>query len=161
MEGRILILLLKGAIVAAVAGLLASPVIADAADEPEIRNDTPLAVHSGVDFPAWLAELLLGDARSVAAAARRPYRVGVRAFNLELTVLWMATVLAGRRRYPFLSYPSRREVVAVARGLLDPQRRFDILSRDDPRPGLAELFQIARKVAWKITGALRGSNGDG
>ena len=45
MESRILILLLRGAILAAATGLIASPVLADAADEPEIRNDTPDPVY--------------------------------------------------------------------------------------------------------------------
>lgn len=45
MEGRILIFLLRGAILAAAAGFIASPVFADAADEPEIRNDTPDPVY--------------------------------------------------------------------------------------------------------------------
>ncbi len=120
-----------------------------------VWGSLPLAVLSGMDFPARLAELLLAD-EPEAVAADAPctaYRLGVQAYNLELTALWMASVLAGRRRFPFLRYPRRREAVSAALGMLRPRGRFDILSRDDPKPGLAELSKIARKLASKVAGS--------
>jgi hypothetical protein len=34
--------------------------------------------------------------------------------------------------------------------LLNPTYKFDILSREDPRPGLAEITKIARKLRKKM-----------
>ncbi|MHC4082302.1 MAG: carboxylate--amine ligase [Planctomycetota bacterium] len=115
-----------------------------------VWGSLPLAVLSGVDFPAALAALLLDGPPAEAAGAQTSYRLGVRAFNLELISLWILEVLAGRRRYPFLPYPRRRDAVSAALGLFDPKRRFDIQSREDPRPGLAEFPKIARKLARKL-----------
>ncbi len=118
-----------------------------------VWGSLPLAVFSGVDFPALLAQMLLNGTAATVTELKPDYRVGVQAFNLELITLWILEVLAGRQRYPFLSYPRRREALGAIRGLL--HGKFDILSRDDPRPGLAEIPKIARKVAVKIRDSFR------
>jgi predicted ATP-grasp superfamily ATP-dependent carboligase len=124
-----------------------------------VWGSLPLAVLSGVDFPARLATLLLDGPPVEAAGTQTSYRLGVRAFNLELISLWILEVLAGRRRYPFLPYPRRRDAVAAALGLFDAKGRFDILSREDPRPGLAEFPKIARKLARKLGASARRAEG--
>jgi predicted ATP-grasp superfamily ATP-dependent carboligase len=118
-----------------------------------IWGSLPLAVKSGMDFPARLADLLCGDhpARDGLDAT---YRIGVRSRNLELEVLWIASVLSGRRRHPFLANPSRWEAAAAAVGLFMPTGQFDILSLEDPAPGLAELVKIATKVGRKVVAAV-------
>ncbi len=113
-----------------------------------VWGSLPLAVHSGVDFPAELAQLYLGGTVYAGPLAR--YRTGVRARNLELDVTWIASVLLGRRRYPFLAAPNRRAGLAALVGLLDPSCKFDVLCLDDPRPGLAEIPKIVRKFATKL-----------
>ena len=65
-------------------------------------------------------------------------------------MLWIASVLRGKRRHPFLAMPPRREGVAALLGLLNPVYKFDILSLEDPRPGLAEIVKIVGKLGGKI-----------
>lgn len=115
-----------------------------------IWGSLPLAVRSGVDFPRRLAELYLDGPPADGAEPDTDYPLGVRSRNLELEVAWIGSALR-RRRYPFLEAPSRRAALRVALALLDPADGYDILSRDDPRPGVAEL----RKIAGKLPGKLR------
>jgi predicted ATP-grasp superfamily ATP-dependent carboligase len=123
-----------------------------------------LAVAAGVDFPAAAAELALedGDDRPSATegatpspaigqpAAPPPYEIGVRSRNLQLDVLWVVSVLARRPRQAALPWPARRDAVRVLVQLLNPIIRFDVLSRDDPRPGAAEVLHIARHLIRQI-----------
>lgn len=115
-----------------------------------IWGSLPLAVKSGVDFPARLAELYLGEGPRTNGRPAIDYRVGVRSRNLELEVVWIGSTLRGNRRYPFLPVPPRRAGFGAAARLLWPRDGFDILSGDDPRPGLAELRKIATKVSRKL-----------
>jgi hypothetical protein len=115
-----------------------------------IWGSLPLAAHCGVDFPGRWADMLLYGAPTNGHARPGRYPVGVRARNLELDLMWIAAVLLGRRRYPFLAMPSRREGMTALAGLLNPATRFDIQSWDDPRPGLAEIPQIVRKFFAKL-----------
>jgi len=108
-----------------------------------VWGSLPLAAKSGVDFPALLAELHLGRPLPVPAEANGGYRVGVRSRNVPLELAWVGSVLRRRRRYPFLPAPPRRRALAVAARLLDPRDGYDLLERDDPRPGLAELRRVA------------------
>jgi predicted ATP-grasp superfamily ATP-dependent carboligase len=118
-----------------------------------VWGSLPLAVRSGMDFPGRLAELYLYGPPTPPATESR-YRVGVRARNLELDMVWIASVLRGKRRYPFLTMPSRREAVAALLGLLNPAYKFDILSLEDPRPGLAEIVKIVGKFGGKLKEAM-------
>lgn len=116
-----------------------------------IWGSLPLAVASGVDFPARLVELYLGDgaAASNQLTANVPqlsYRVGVRARNLRLDLLWMGAVLLQRNRHAFLPMPRRRQALAAMLGLFNPAAKIDSFTLNDPRPGLAELRGILRKL---------------
>ncbi|HMQ34078.1 MAG TPA: ATP-grasp domain-containing protein [Chloroflexaceae bacterium] len=117
-----------------------------------IWGSLPLAVHSGMDFPARLAELYLNGAPA-ATGPSTAYRPGVRSRNLELDVLWVGTVLRGRRRYAFLEMPRRKQAALALLGLLNPANRFDILSLEDPRPGLAEVTRLLGKLGHKLRDA--------
>jgi predicted ATP-grasp superfamily ATP-dependent carboligase len=114
-----------------------------------VWGSLPLAVKSGMDFPARLAELYL-DGPPPHPPTETRYAVGVRARNLELDMVWIASVLRGKKRYPFLAMPSRRQGLAALLGLLNPAYKFDILSLDDPRPGLAEIARIVGKFGDKL-----------
>lgn len=114
-----------------------------------VWGSLPLAVKSGMDFPARLADLYLQPSRHPPAEPDVAYVVGTRSRNLELEVLWIASAVTGRRRYPFLPGPTRRQGVAAALRLANPAGGYDILSAGDPRPGVAELGQIARKITAK------------
>ena len=115
-----------------------------------IWGSLPLAVKSGMDFPARLAELYLSGPPPAAAGPDTSYAAGVRSRNLELEVTWILSVLLRRRRYPFLDGPRRRDALTAALRLLSPADGFDILSLGDPRPGLAEIAKIARKLGRKL-----------
>lgn len=117
-----------------------------------VWGSLPLAVKSGVDFPALLLDVLLsGSAR--AAGLDGVYRTGVRSRNLQLEVLWILSVLRGDSRYPFLPRPPRRAALSAAARLLWPGDGYDVLSIRDLRPGLAELRKVGRALVRK---ALRG-----
>jgi predicted ATP-grasp superfamily ATP-dependent carboligase len=114
-----------------------------------VWGSLPLAVHSGMDFPVRLAELYLQGPPLRNSVPATDYRVGVRSRNLELDVVWMLSVMAGRKRYTYLPTPSRRSGLAALFDLLNPAIHFDILSWRDPLPGVGELLRIARKLVTK------------
>ncbi len=118
-----------------------------------VWGSLPLAVKSGVDFPARYVELLLaadGSPRGgPQASPTGSYRVGVRSHNLQLELVWIASVLGGRRAYPYLPAPPRVAGIGALLGLLRPSEH-DILSLDDPWPGLADLVAATSHVAAKV-----------
>jgi predicted ATP-grasp superfamily ATP-dependent carboligase len=116
-----------------------------------IWGSLPLAVKSGVDFPWRLLELHLGD-RAETAPRRDPV-AGVRSRNLGLELVWIASVLRRRRRYPFLPSPRRRDALMAAARLVLPRDGFDVLCRDDPLPGFAELAGVTSRLARKARNA--------
>jgi predicted ATP-grasp superfamily ATP-dependent carboligase len=117
-----------------------------------IWGSLPLAVKSGVDFPARLAQLYLREAMNGAGppATSPPARVGVRSRNLGLELVWIGSVLRPNRRYPFLSAPPRRAGVTAALRLLSPSDGFDVLCREDPLPGIVDAGNVVRRLAGKV-----------
>ncbi len=115
-----------------------------------VWGSLPLAVHSGMDFPARLGDLYWHGPPAADTPPATDYRLGVQACNLDLMALWLAQVLRGRRRYPFLPQPRRRQAVRSLLGIADPRRKYDAQSWHDPRPGLLQLWQTARKLAGKV-----------
>jgi len=115
-----------------------------------IWGSLPLAVKAGMDFPARLVDLCLNGSSNARVRLDTAYEVGVRSRNLELETMWIGSALRRGRRYPFLEAPSRREALRVALQLLNPADGYDVLSRDDPRPGLAEIAQIIGKISRKL-----------
>lgn len=114
-----------------------------------VWGSLPLAVHSGMDFPARLADYYLAESPKPPEEPVLTYRTGVRSRNLELDIGWMITVMLGKQRAPFMSMPTRREAVTAFFNLFNPRNRFDILSPADPLPGLTEIGKIARKLYRK------------
>jgi predicted ATP-grasp superfamily ATP-dependent carboligase len=110
-----------------------------------IWGSFPLAVRSGMDFPARLADLLMGGTADGGPVATE-YRIGVRCFNLELTLRWIAEVLLGRTRHPYLPHPGRWRALAAIAGLLSPRQKLDVGSLDDPWTLIADLLRILRKI---------------
>ncbi|MDQ3146146.1 MAG: ATP-grasp domain-containing protein [Actinomycetota bacterium] len=114
-----------------------------------IWGSLPLAVKAGMDFPRHMAELFLHGPPPEDVALDTSYTVGVRSRNLPLDVIWIGSALRRRRRFPFVAQPARREAVGVALSLLHPRGGFDVLVRDDIRPGLAEIAALAAKLRSK------------
>ena len=110
-----------------------------------IWGSLPLAVKSGADFPLGLARLYLDDAQSLECAPR----VGVRSRDLGRELVWIGSVLRGRRRYPFLASPRRRAAFSAALRLVNPRDGFDVLCREDPSPAVAEVWHVAGRLARK------------
>jgi len=115
-----------------------------------IWGSLPLAVKAGMDFPARLVDLCLNGSSDARGGLDTTYQVGVRSRNLELETTWIGSALRRGRRYPFLEAPSRREALRVALKLLNPADGYDVQSRDDPRPGLAEIARIIGKIPGKL-----------
>jgi predicted ATP-grasp superfamily ATP-dependent carboligase len=115
-----------------------------------IWGSLPLAVKSGMDFPARLAELYLRNPPEVNGPPDSTYSLGVRSRNLDLEILWIGSALRRTRRFQSLPVPGRRQALAAAFGLLYPGDGFDIFARDDPRPALVEIARIAAKLRRKV-----------
>lgn len=111
-----------------------------------VWGSLPLAVKSGVDFPALLADLYLPGSTNGHGARNGGYRVGVRSRNLRLDVVWIGSVLRGAPSLPGRAAPRRREALAAAARLANPRDGYDILSLRDPRPGLLELAAVVGRL---------------
>ena len=112
-----------------------------------VWGSLPLAVRAGMDFPARLAELLLDGPPPPETPVASDYAIGIRARNLRLDLSWIGSVALGRRRYPELPFPPRRSALGAVGSLIDPRIGDDVLARDDPAPGLAQLAGIATGIA--------------
>jgi predicted ATP-grasp superfamily ATP-dependent carboligase len=62
-----------------------------------IWGSLPLAVKSGMDFPARLAALYLGEPPAPNGPPDTGYALGVRSRNLDLEVVWIGSTLRGCR----------------------------------------------------------------
>ena len=115
-----------------------------------IWGSLPLAAKSGVDFPLGLASLYLG-ARLPGGGppSATAHEVGVRSRDLGRELVWIGSVLRRRRRYPFLEAPPRRAALAAALRLPLPGDGFDVFSRDDPSPALADAVHAIRHTMCK------------
>ena len=106
-----------------------------------------LAVEAGADFPRLLADMLLGEGPPAAVGG---YRVGLRSRNLELELLWAASVALGRRRYHFLPFPPRRAALQALTDLFRRGVSDDFLRGDDPLPGVVHLLGIVRRLGQRL-----------
>jgi predicted ATP-grasp superfamily ATP-dependent carboligase len=113
-----------------------------------IWGSLPLAVRSGMDFPARMADLFLSGPPAAGTPPATGYRVGVRSRHLELDVVWVASVLRRRRRYPFLATPRRRDAVRAGLRLVLPGDGYDMVVPGDPRPAITDVVRIGRKL-WR------------
>ena len=119
-----------------------------------VWGSLPLAVASGMDFPGRLVDLHRGQLVNLNDVPDTNYRIGVQAADAEMLLMWLLQVLWGKRSYDFLPFPARRQILPVLRKLLSTRLSYDILSLDDPRPGIAMFVKMGRKMFRKI-GLLR------
>jgi predicted ATP-grasp superfamily ATP-dependent carboligase len=117
-----------------------------------VWGSLPLAVKSGVDFPLALAALYLPDAPAANGATygEHPPALGVRSRNGALELVWIMSVLRRKRRYKFLAAPRRREAVRAVLRLPLPRDGYDVLSLDDPMPGLSGMAKVTSRIAGKV-----------
>lgn len=114
-----------------------------------IWGSLPLAVRSGMDFPGRMAELYLYGPPQGVTEPDTAYRTGVRARNTEKDVLWILSVLAGRRRDRALPIPARWRAIPALLGFANPAIRSDTFWWRDPLPGLAEIPHIWARLSRK------------
>jgi predicted ATP-grasp superfamily ATP-dependent carboligase len=107
-----------------------------------VWGSLPLAVRAGMDFPGRLADLLLDGPPAEGTAVATDYRRGVRSRHLRLDLGWIAAVLLGWHRYPYLPWPGRRAALGAIVSLFDPRIGDDHMILSDPGPGLAMLASI-------------------
>jgi predicted ATP-grasp superfamily ATP-dependent carboligase len=108
-----------------------------------------LAVKSGIDFPARMADLYLNGAPENGRPPDTSYEVGVRSRNLDLEMLWIASTLRGKQGRRLVAVPPRRQALQAALRLPYPKDGFDVFARDDPRLSLAEIARITTKLLRK------------
>ena len=122
-----------------------------------IWGSLPLAVMSGMDFPARLGQLHLDGAPANGNGPDASYAVGVRSRDLELELRWMASVWRGGGKDDPVPPPPRSAALRAALGLFRPGTAYDVLSLDDPLPGIAEVVTLlalgGRALARKVAGA--------
>jgi len=116
-----------------------------------VWGSLPLAVASGVDFPALLAELHLRGPATIKPQLNSEYKIGLRCRDLQRDLIWITNVLLQRRRYECLDMPSRGRAIVAMLGIFNPRRKFDLLTLNDPLPGLAELPRILKKFRGKMS----------
>ncbi|MFQ5603846.1 MAG: ATP-grasp domain-containing protein [bacterium] len=114
-----------------------------------VWGSLPLAIASGVDFPAMLVELYLNGADAVKPQLNSEYKIGLKCRDLGRDLMWMVSVLIRRQKVSFLPMPNRVQALSAFLSLFDPRNKFDLLCFDDPRPGLAELPRIYQKFRVK------------
>jgi predicted ATP-grasp superfamily ATP-dependent carboligase len=115
-----------------------------------IWGSLPLAAKSGVDFPLGLASIYLGArVPGGGPSSATAQELGVRSRDLGRELVWIASVLRRWRRYPFLEAPPRRAALTAALRLPLPQDGFDVFSRDDPSPALADAVHAIRRTICK------------
>lgn len=125
-----------------------------------IWGSLPLAVASGVDFPARLAEVHLAEApqrSSGTAGTPSAYVTGLRARDLPRELVWVASTLLGRHRMKSVPHPTRLAALAALVSLLDPRIRIDTFAWDDPRPAIASIRRLGPKLRAGV-GRRRGSS---
>jgi predicted ATP-grasp superfamily ATP-dependent carboligase len=115
-----------------------------------VWGSLPLATHSGMDFPAYLADLYLNPSTPLPSKPNVTYKIGVRSRYVERDLVWIISVLIGRQRSSSMHTPSRLEAIRAALGWLNPTYKSDIMSLHDPMPGIALIPAILRKFLRKM-----------
>lgn len=105
----------------------------------------PLAVASGADFPAMLAELMIDGA----IRPRPTARLGIVCRKLSRDLAWHELVLR-QVRDGLVPPPPRAAIGTSLRQLFSLKHRFDVQSLADPLPGLIDLGQIAQSYATRV-----------
>lgn len=100
----------------------------------------PLAVATGADFPYYLHQLLVEGRREFP----RSYRVGLYARNWSHDLRRLrANITADRHDPPTRTTWPLGRVAAESGNVLRLRERSDTFARDDPRPALGELRELA------------------
>lgn len=111
----------------------------------------PLAVRAGADIPGLIAAVALGEVPvDDDAPVDTSYRTGVRARNLDLELVWIASVLRGGLDRSLVAAPTRGDAVRAIGGLFRRGQGDDLLSRRDLRPAVPGIRHAVSHVARKV-----------
>ncbi|MCG8604776.1 ATP-grasp domain-containing protein [bacterium] len=114
-----------------------------------VWGSLPLAVSSGVDFPALLTEVYLNGKDAIPTNLDSNYRVGLKCRDLGRDLMWMFSVLTRKQKYPFLELPHRWKAIPAFASLFNPRNKFDLFTISDPIPGLVDIPRIYQKFLTK------------
>jgi protein-tyrosine-phosphatase len=111
----------------------------------------PLAISSGVDFPAYLYQMMIEGRTEFPTR----YRVGVHSRSLVDDYHWLAANLRADHDDPTQVTVPLPAIAAEIGNVIRGRERIDTLARDDPAPGLAEIGMLLRRVTAKILGSVK------
>lgn len=109
----------------------------------------PLAVAAGADFPYYLYQLWVDGVRTFPQG----YRRDVYCRNLVRDLAWAARTWRADPTDATVTPVPRHRIIADFVPLLTLREHSDTFVRDDPRPGCAELWRIARAAAGAVARA--------
>ena len=115
----------------------------------------PLAAVSGVDFPLYLYQTLVGGRTDFP----QNYKIGVYSRNLTLDLRWFKNKIKAYRNDPTLRVVSLRHVCSELRNVFTLSEHIDTFALDDPRPFFVEARELAGraiKVVWTRVARLSG-----
>ncbi len=116
-----------------------------------IWGSIPLAVHSGMDFPAQLADLYLTGPPTSDRGVNTNYHRNVRSRNSQLEITWILSVLLRRKQHAFAKFPGRIGAFTALFTFFNPRCRDDILAWDDFSPGLRLPWLIVKNLFRKLS----------
>jgi predicted ATP-grasp superfamily ATP-dependent carboligase len=116
---------------------------------PRFWGSLPLAVASGADFPLMLFQMLVDGGESFLPK----YHEGIYGRNLYLDLKWQKENLTADHSEPTLATQRISTVIGETFvNIISLKERSDLLTLDDPKPGLAEFRDIA---LWTFKKLLR------
>src|SRR4051794_9742244 len=101
----------------------------------------PLAISSGIDFPADLYRLVVHNDRG----QQRSYRPGSYSRKLTEDLYWFADNWRADHSDDFLLTVARSRAVREWGNVLLGRQHLDSFAVDDPRPWLREVHQLTTK----------------
>ena len=112
-----------------------------------VWGSLPLAVQSGMDFPADLARLMLADERPTRGGINTSYQSGHKAYNPDLLTVWFGSVLRGSKAT--VPHPGRLDALRLIPHCW--QATSDLYDPEDPSPNRGTARRLMRKIAAKFT----------
>lgn len=105
----------------------------------------PLAVASGVDFPAYLYRMR----KQLPIEYPGSYKIGIHARSLLDDYHWFANNLRADHSDPTQATVPVKSVLAEVRHLLKGKERIDTLTLDDPLPAVYESGRLLKRILDK------------
>src|SRR5690606_9337874 len=112
----------------------------------------PLAISSGVDFPAYLYRMMTEGRTGFPTG----YRVGIHSRSLVDDYHWLAENFRADHDDPTQLTVPMPAIAGEIGNLIRGRERIDTLAWDDPAPGLAEIRMLFCRIATKTLGTVSG-----